>query len=155
MSNWCATWLALTVLEKWFHYHQYHLCVTSQYSLFTVVKRTIGDALDKLTQYYRSNSLRANPDKTQVIAFHLRNRGKTTTKSGMEQDRTAEYPHPNYLGVTLYRTLGYKQHIHKTKMKVATRNNLLRRRHLKNNMASLRSKYKITVLRMIYNKKHI
>ena len=28
----------------------------------------------KLTHYYRSNSLRANPDKTQVTAFHLRDR---------------------------------------------------------------------------------
>ena len=49
------------------------LCVTAQHS-FTEVKRIIGDALDKLTQYYRSNSLRANPDKTQVTAFHLRNK---------------------------------------------------------------------------------
>ena len=50
------------------------LCVTSQYSSFTDIERTIGDALDKLTQYYRINSLRANPDKTQVTAFHLRNK---------------------------------------------------------------------------------
>ena len=28
----------------------------------------------QLTQYYRSNSLLANPDKTQVTAFHLRNK---------------------------------------------------------------------------------
>ena len=35
---------------------------------------TIGDAMDKLTPYYRSNSLRANPDKIQVTAFHLWNR---------------------------------------------------------------------------------
>ena len=44
------------------------LCVTAQYSSFTEVERTIGDALDKLTHYYRSNSLDANPDKTQVTA---------------------------------------------------------------------------------------
>ena len=50
------------------------LCVTAQYSSFTEEERTIGDALDNLTQYYRSNSLRANPDKTQVTAFHLRNK---------------------------------------------------------------------------------
>ena len=50
------------------------LCVTAHYSSFTEVETTIGDALDKLTQYYRSNSLRANPDKTQYIAFHLRNK---------------------------------------------------------------------------------
>ena len=49
-------------------------CVTAQYSLFTELETTIGDALDELTHYYRSNSLRANPDKTQVTAFHLRNK---------------------------------------------------------------------------------
>ena len=36
-------------------------------------------------------------------------------------------PHPKYLGVTLDRTLSYKEHIHNTKMKVDTRNNLLRK----------------------------
>ena len=36
-------------------------------------------------------------------------------------------PHPKYLGVTLDRTLSYKQHIHNTNIKVATRNNLLRK----------------------------
>ena len=45
------------------------ICVTSQYSSFTEVGRTIGYALDKLTQYYRANSLHANADKTQVTAF--------------------------------------------------------------------------------------
>ena len=50
------------------------LCVTAQYSSFTEVETTIGDALEELTQYYRSNSLRANPDKTQVTAFHLKNK---------------------------------------------------------------------------------
>ena len=50
------------------------LCVTAQYSSFTEVETTIGDALDELTQYYRFNSLRANPDKTQATAFHLRNK---------------------------------------------------------------------------------
>ena len=34
--------------------------------------------------------------------------------------------YPKYLGVTLDRTLNYKQHILNTKMKVATRNNLLK-----------------------------
>ena len=45
----------------------------------------------------------------------------------MEQDITGEYPHPKYLDVTLDRTLCYKQHIHNTEMKVATRNTLLRK----------------------------
>ena len=33
--------------------------------------------------------------------------------------------YPKYLDVTLDRSLSYKQHIHKTKMKVAIRNNIL------------------------------
>ena len=47
----------------------------------------------------------------------------------MEWNRTEleNTPHPKYLGVTLDRTLSYKEHIHNTKMKVATRNNLLRK----------------------------
>ena len=45
----------------------------------------------------------------------------------MEQDTTVEYSHPKYLGVTLDWKLGYKQPIHNTNMKVATRNNLLRK----------------------------
>ena len=36
-------------------------------------------------------------------------------------------PHPNYLGVSLDRTLSNKQHIHKTKIKLATLNNLLKK----------------------------
>ena len=50
------------------------ICVTAQYPSFTEVEETIEDALEEIAQYCRSNSLRANPDKTQVTAFHLRNK---------------------------------------------------------------------------------
>ena len=43
--------------------------------------------------------------------------------NGIDLENTA---YPKYLGVTLDRTLNYKQHILNTKMKVATRNNLLK-----------------------------
>ena len=103
------------------------LCVTVQYSLFTEVETTIGDALEELTQYYRSNSLRANPDKTQVTAFHLRNKeANRSLKVEWNRTKLENTPHPKYLGVTL-RMLSYKEHIHITQMKVATRNNLLRK----------------------------
>ena len=75
---------------------------------------------------YGNNSLRANPDKTQDTAFHLRNReakrSLTVSWNGVENTT-----HPKYLGVTLDRTLSYKQHIQNIKMKVATRNNLLKK----------------------------
>ena len=65
------------------------LCVTAQQPSFVEVETTIEESLSELTQYYRSNNLRANPDKTQVTAFHLRN--KENVKGEMEQDRSGEH----------------------------------------------------------------
>ena len=48
------------------------LCVRAQYPFFTEIEVAIEDELEEITQYYRSNSLQANPDKTQVTAIHLR-----------------------------------------------------------------------------------
>ena len=104
------------------------LCVTDQYPYFTEVEHTIEEALDELTTYYRSNSLRANPDKTQITSFHLKNREAKNALEVKRNNRDLENTlHPKYLGVTLDRTLSYKKHIHNTKMKVATRNNLLKK----------------------------
>ena len=57
--------------------------------------------------------MRANPDKTLKVKWN---------RTDLENT-----PHLKYLAVTLDRTLSYKQHIHSTKMKVATRNNFLRK----------------------------
>ena len=104
------------------------LCVTAQYPTFQEVEQQIEEALGELTHYYRSNSLHANPDKRQVTAFHLRNReakrSLQVSWNGVDLENTDT---PKYLGVTLDRTLSYKTHIHNTKMKVATRNNLLKK----------------------------
>ena len=104
------------------------LCITAQYPTFTEVEDTIEEALSELAHYYRNNSLRENSDKRQVTGFHLRNREvKRSLKiawNGVDLENTA---YPKYLGVTLDRTLNYKQHILNTKMKVATRNNLLKK----------------------------
>ena len=104
------------------------LCITAQYPTFTEVETTIEEALGDLTQYYRNNSLRANPDKTQVTAFHLRNkevdRRLQVSWNNVKLENTAT---PKYLGVTLDRTLSYKQHILNTKRKVSSRNNLLKK----------------------------
>ena len=74
------------------------LCVTAQYSSFTEVETTIGDALEELTQYYRSNSLRANPDKTQVTAFHLRNKeANRSLKVEWNRTKLENTPHPKII----------------------------------------------------------
>ena len=101
-------------------------CATVQYPSFTEVYETIEDALKEITQYYRSNRLRANHDKTQVIAFHQRNKeAKRLLKVKWSNTELENMEQPKYLGVTLDRTLSYTQHTHNTKMKVATRNHIL------------------------------
>ena len=80
---------------------------------------------DTLLQKQRSD---ANPDKMQVTTFNLRNReakrSLQVSWNGVDLENTDT---PKYLGVTLDRTLNYKTHIHNTKMKVATRNNILKK----------------------------
>ena len=104
------------------------LCITAQYPTFQEVEQKIEEALRELTHYYISNSLRANPDKTQATAFHLWNReakrSLQVSWNGVDLENTDT---PKYLGVTLDRTLSYKTHIHNTKMKEATRNSLLKK----------------------------
>ena len=54
--------------------------ITAQYPTFSEVDNTIEEALSEITEYYRNNSLRANPDKTQVTE----QRSKEIIKSVME-----------------------------------------------------------------------
>ena len=104
------------------------LCITNSYLNFSQIESTIEEALGELTEYYRNNSLLANPDMMQVTAFHLRDReAKRSLKvswNGVDLENT---DYPKYLGVPFYMTLSYKQHIQNTKMKVATRNNHLKK----------------------------
>ena len=50
------------------------LGISAQHADFEVVEERLTKALEELTPYYQANHLRANPSKTQVCAFHLRNR---------------------------------------------------------------------------------
>ena len=81
---------------------------------------------DYLSRYYDTNQLRANPSKTHVCAFHLRNREAkrelNVVWNGIILSNTTT---PVYLGIHLDRTLCYKTHIEKTKMKVNARNNII------------------------------
>ena len=50
------------------------LGIATQNSDINVIEATLTSALDNLTTYYRDNQLKANPTKTHVSLFHLRNR---------------------------------------------------------------------------------
>lgn len=80
------------------------------------------------TIHRRQNSLKPNPTKTQVSAFHLNN--KQARKELKIQWRCTNFEHrqtPAYLGITLDRTLTFKSNCEKILMKVATQNNLIRK----------------------------
>ena len=49
------------------------LCTATQRSTFEQTKTILTEALHNLGEYYEMNHLRANPDKTQTCAFHLKN----------------------------------------------------------------------------------
>ena len=50
------------------------LCNISPESSFEAIEQNLTDSLTLLTEYYAKNLLKPNASKTQVCAFHLRNR---------------------------------------------------------------------------------
>ena len=102
------------------------LCIASQGSDFNDIEASLTHALSTLSTYYDTNQLHANPSRTQVCAFHLRNREAKRELNGVWNDtRLSNTTTPEYLGVHLDRTLCYRTHIEKTKMKVNARNNII------------------------------
>ena len=90
------------------------LCIATQDASFEQSESTLSAALDSIGDYYEKNHLRANPDKTQIRVFDLRNR-KTNIQLNISWcgKKLEHTPSPIYLGVTLDRTLSYSTHITK------------------------------------------
>ena len=106
------------------------LCLTTKQKTFEQVETTLASGLNKLGAYYNDNHLRPNPAKTQLTAFHLNNhqadRKLNVTWNGTKLEHTHS---PVYLGITLDRSLTYRNHCLKTRAKLSSRNNLLRKLH--------------------------
>lgn len=101
------------------------LAVAAQDITFQEVERKFTKTLRELTTYYTRNQLTPNLDKTQICCFHLRiceaKRELKVEWLGKPLKYTEQLVYP---GVTLDRTLRFKEQCRKTKMKAQTRNNL-------------------------------
>lgn len=85
-------------------------------------------ALEDLGKYYDDNHLKPNPGKTQVCAFHLRNReARRKLNITWRGQQLSHYDTPKYLGVKLDRSLTFKDHCQETKLKVSARNTIIRK----------------------------
>ena len=104
------------------------LRIASQGNDFNNIEASLTSAMSTMTPYYDTNQMRANPSNTQVCAFHLRNREAKRELNVVRNDtRLSNTTTPVYQGVHLGRTMCYKTHIEKTKMKVNARNNIIRK----------------------------
>ena len=104
------------------------LCIATQNQSFVKLEESLSDALAGLIPFYATNHLRANPDKTQISAFHLKNRdANQQLRISWYGKRLKHTTNPVYLGVTLDRSLTYKNHIANTKAKVGARNSILKK----------------------------
>ena len=102
--------------------------VTTQSTDFAPIEETLTSALVGQSENYTTNQLRANPTKTQVSLLNLRNREcRKQFNISWNGVNLTHCNLPVYPGVALDRTLSYKAHIEKTKNKVGTRNNIIRK----------------------------
>ena len=73
---------------------------------FNNIESPLTSALSTMTTYYDTNQLRANTSKTQVCAFHIRNReAKRELNVVWNGTRLSNTTTPVYLGIHLDRTL--------------------------------------------------
>lgn len=104
------------------------LALISQAKDFETVERHLTYGLKTLSAYYEKNHLKPNPAKTQVCAFHLRNKDANKKLKVIWNGTELEHCHnPKYLGVTLDRALTFRKHCLNIKQKVSARNNIIRK----------------------------
>ena len=102
--------------------------VAAQGSSLEEVEGKLTSAMDVLSKYYDANHLKPNPSKTQVCAFHLRNReAQRQLDIIWRGERLKHCPTPVYLGVTLDRALTYRQQCLNTKQKVIACNGIIKK----------------------------
>lgn len=90
------------------------------------IEQTLKSDMASLMKYCQNWRLNPSVTKTETSLFHLDNRlAKTELKVTMGDRILNHNPTPKYLGVTLDRSLTFKQHITKLRGKINSRNNII------------------------------
>lgn len=104
------------------------ICLVTQSSSFTTAESTVTADMEILDTYFRKWCLRLNLLKTVISAFHLRNRYSNYKPEVKLRGQTLQYcSTPKYLGITLDRSLTFRQHLFNVAAKVKTRNNIIQK----------------------------
>ncbi len=102
------------------------ICLASQGQFFSELECSLSSDLTRMSHYCRQWRLKPSTAKTVSSVFHLHNASATRDLSvSLDGQRLRHDRHPTYLGVTLDRTLSYREHLTKTAGKLKNRNNLL------------------------------
>ncbi|KAI5732047.1 hypothetical protein M8J77_020382 [Diaphorina citri] len=102
--------------------------VAAQGCSFEEVEDKLTSTLHELSAYYEANHLKPNARKTQVCSFHLKNReARRELNITWRGERLQHCQTPKYLGITLDRSLTFKDHCTNTRAKISSRNNILRK----------------------------
>ena len=103
------------------------LAICAQGKRFPDVEERLESALNEMSAYYKRNSLKPNPSKTQVCAFHLRNKEAKKIANIFGGSTLEHTDCLKYLGVILDRSLTYRNQYVKTRQKVTSSNSLLKK----------------------------
>lgn len=108
------------------------LALAAQYKYNSLSERFVVAVLNrdlkKLEEYYASERLLPNPEKTEVSTFHLSNATARRTIDVQFCGSTVKYnPVPKYLGIPIDRSLTYNQHATKLCAKLRTRCNIIQK----------------------------
>lgn len=102
--------------------------LTTRCSSIEQSEETLTTDLEVVGKYFRKWRLQPNATKTEVTCFHLNNKlARRELNIQFENTLLTHNKTPKYLGITLDRTLSFREHLSRTAEKLKTRNNIIQK----------------------------
>jgi len=106
--------------------HGDNICLATRGQYFSELEYSLSSDMAQMSHFCRQWRLKPGATKTISSVFHLHNTSATRELSVyLDGQHLRHECHPTYLGMTLDRTLSYREHLTKTAGKLKNRNNLL------------------------------